>query len=133
MKTLQSLNQKQNLLLAKFLKLSILITLTSLTACASNKQSMVDYEPCSVADSVKPMSDSDFNQAFAACKARALGGDPVSQKNLAYIYYFGNGHVQKDVAEGTRWFNAAAAQGNAAATARLQDMNTKMVSYNYAQ
>ena len=134
-KVLQSLNQRKTkgFLLKSYIKTSILIATLSLTACASGKQtSMVDFEPCSVADSVKPMSDSEFNAAFTACKARAMGGDPISQKNLAYIYYFGNAHVQKDAVEGARWFNAAAQQGNAAAIARVQDMGIgTQVGYNY--
>ena len=135
MKTLQSLNQQGANLLAKFVKTSIIIASFSLTACAASQQSsMVDYEPCSMADSAKPITDSEFNAAFTACKARAASGDPISQKNLAYIYYYGNARVKQDVALGAEWFGIAAAQGNAAAIARVQDMQTgTALSYNYRQ
>ena len=125
MKTLQSLTKST-------LKLSILITSLSLTACASS-QGRADFEPCSLADSAKPISDSEFNAAFTACKAKALSGDPISQKNLAYIYYYGNSRVQADKAQGAQWFQAAAQLGNQAAIARVQDMGTTAISYNYAQ
>lgn len=129
---LQSLSEKQTRgsLFKNCFKISIIIAITSLTACKST--SMVDYEPCSVVDSVKPLSDEEFNQAFAACRQKASSGDPISQKNLAYLYYYGNARIQRDVDQSVVWFGLAAANGNLAAANRLNDMGQgTMLSYNY--
>lgn len=132
MKTLQSLNQKPKNLLAKSLRLSLIIAIFTLPACKSVQTSFVDFEPCSLADSAKPIQESEFKVAFAACVQKAYNGDAISQKNLAYIYYYGNSHVPQNVSEGIKWFNEAAKQGNQTAMARVQDMNHgTLLSYNF--
>ena len=134
-KILQSLSGKQtkSSLFHNCLKISILTSLTLTAACQSTG-GRVDYEPCSVLDSVKPLSDAEFNAAFQSCHIKAANGDPVSQKNLAYLYYYGNPRVPRDVDQSVVWFGLAASHGNEAAINRLKDMGQgTMLSYNYGQ
>lgn len=131
MKTLQSLNQKQEKLLAKLIKNSLLISVISLSAACTTMKSKANYEPCSVADSAKSVDDTEFNEAFAACRQKAVDGDAVAQKNLAYMFYFGNNKIKQDIPQAIEWFKSSAIAGNQSAIARMQDIETKMVSYNY--
>ncbi len=131
-KILQSLSGKQTKsgLFKNCLKISIITSMTLLTACKSG--SMVNYEPCSMIDSVKPLPDAEFAAAFAACRQQASAGDPISQKNLAYVYYYGNARIPRDVDQSVVWFGLAAMHGNQSAANMLDDMRQgTMLSYNY--
>ena len=57
--------------------------------------------------------------ALDTCRNMANQGDAVSQKNLGYMYYFGNERLQANQAESVKWFKLAAAQGNKSAQYRL--------------
>jgi len=113
---LQSLNRKlaKNRLSKSCFLSIIIISNLFVASCASSKQARI--EPCSYADSVK---DASFRMALDTCRNMANQGDAVSQKNLGYMYYFGNERLQANQAESVKWFKLAAAQGNKSAQYRL--------------
>lgn len=89
-------------------------------ACATNKpEQLVDYEPCSVASNAAELKSNEFYPAFDECRKQATEGNPVSQKNLAYMYYFGTPNLPEDKAKGVWWLKVAADNGSATAEARL--------------
>ena len=94
-----------------------------MSAC-STASKQARFESCSVADSVESVSA--FKTAFDNCRVEASEGDAVSQKNLGYMYYFGNQHMQKDIPESVKWFKRSAKQGNLVAQYRLDMMFGKM-------
>lgn len=115
---LQSLNRK--LARNKLSKICFLSTITilTLTSCANSQVAKTaQMEPCSFAETVT--KELEFPRALAECKYEAEKGDAVSQKNLAYMYYFGNQYMIPDKFESLKWFKMAAVQGNKQAQYRL--------------
>jgi TPR repeat protein len=102
-------------------KISSLIIISVLSACTTVKPT-AEFEPCSVASNAKQLSSDEFYKAFAECRQQATDGNAVSQKNLAYMYYFGTPNMPKDKDKGLFWLKVAADNGSAAAEYRLELM-----------
>ena len=76
----------------------------------------------------------DYDAAYEICKTAAEQGHAISQLNLAFMYYFGNGVIQNRT-ESARWFRSSAEQGHARAQFFLGAMyaNGEGVIQNYTE
>lgn len=125
-KHLQRLSRKfaKSKLFVTYFRSSILSLTLLGTACANASSGHALLEPCSYADTITDKRD--FDDAFKTCLQSAKDGNAVSQKNLGYIYYFGNKNVDRDVTESVKWFQAASQNGSLTASARLNIIEQKV-------